>query len=634
MFDAVRNNKRIVQVFLALITLPFALWGVESSFGSRGTTGELASVGGSKITRQEFAQALRDQQERLRGQLGREFNPAMLETPEARQAMLDSLVTQRLLLKHASQAGLMASDVQLVEVISSIPALQENGRFSKQRYEQALRAQGLTQAGFEARLRQDLTLQQLVQAVSDTAVVSGAAADRVVAIQLEERQVSEATIRQGQFSGQVKVSAESIEAFYEKNRRQFEIPQQIRAEYAVLSLDAVASAQAVKDEDIDKRYEEEVAGKARQRKEARARAEQILAQLKAAPDRFAELARQHSQDPGSAARGGDLDFFGSGAMVKPFEEAVFKLKEGQTSGIVESEFGYHIIRLTGIRKGDAGEERRASHILLTAPPSPKNAATSRQDIEREMKRQAAAKQFADAAETFSNMVYEQADSLAPAAEKFKLTVQRTDFFDQANRAAAGPLAGSEKLFAALFSDDALKNRRNTDAVEVAPNTLVAARVAEVRPARLRPFEDVKGEIEKQLVAEEASRLALKEGEAMLSRLRQGESVVLPWGPQQTVIRQPMRGLPADAQRAIFRVAADKLPAYAGLQLANGSYAIYRITAVRSGAAKSSGDPRQQVLRAQLAQLTGAEDFNGYQAALRQRYGVKIDKDALAKSENE
>lgn len=633
MFDAVRSNKRIVQVFLVLITLPFALWGVESYFGSGGATGELASVGGSKITRQEFAQALRDQQERLRGQLGREFNPAMLETPEARQAMLDSLLTQRLLLLHATKAGLMASDAQLVEVIGSIPALQENGQFSRQRYEQALRTQGLTQAGFEAKLRQDLTLQQLVQAVSDTAVVSGAAAERVVAIQLEERQVSEAAIRPDQFAGQVKLSAESLKDFYEKNRKQFEIPQQIRAEYAVLSLDAIANAQAVKAEDVDKRYEEEVAGKARQRNEARAKAEQVLAQLKAAPDKFAELARQHSQDPGSAARGGDLDYFGRGAMVKPFEEAVFKLKEGQTSGIVESEFGYHIIRLTGIRKGDVGEERRASHILLTAPPAPKNATASRQDVEREMKRQAAAKLFADAAETFSNMVYEQADSLAPAAEKYRLTVQKTDFFDQANRAAAGPLAGNEKLFAALFSDDAMKNRRNTDAVEVAPNTLVAARVAEVRPAQLRPFEAVKGEIEKQLIAEEASRRALKEGEAMLSRLRQGESVALSWSPQQTVVRQPMRGLPTEAQRAIFKAAADKLPAYAGLQLPNGSFAIYRITAVRSGAAKGEGDPRPQVLRAQLAQLTGAEDFNGYLATLRQRYRVKVDKAALAKGEN-
>ena len=633
MFDAVRNNKRIVQGFLLLIALPFAFWGIDAYFRGGGPD-EIARVGDSGITRQEFAQARREQQDRLRQQLGREFDPAMLETPQARQAMLDALLTRRLLLLHAGKSGLLASDAQLAEVIASMPALQENGRFSKQRYELALQAQGLQKAGFEARLRQDLSVQQLVQALSDTAVVAAAAAERVIAIQLEERQVSEATIRPDRFSGQVKVSAETVKAFYEENRKQFEIPQQIRAEYAVLSLDAIANMQSVEAKEVDKRYEEEVAGRVRQRKEARAKAEQLLAQLKAAPEKFAELAREHSQDPGSAARGGDLDYFGRGAMVKPFEEAVFRLKEGQMSGIVETEFGYHIIRLSGIRKGAAGEQRRASHILLAAPPAPKDATRSRQDIEREMKRQAAARQFAEAAESFSNMVYEQPDSLAPAAEAFKLKVQTTDFFDRANRAAAGPLAGNEKLFAALFSDDALEHRRNTDAVEVAPNTLVAARVAEVRPAQLRPFEAVRAEIEKRLLAEEAARLALKEGEASLARLQRGEDIALSWSPPRTVLRQPMRGLPAEAQRAIFRAPAGKLPAYAGTQLPDGAFVIYRITAVRSGAARGRDDPQPQVLRAQLAQLAGAEDFNAYTAALRERYGVRIDRAALAKGENE
>lgn len=633
MFDAVRNNKRIVQVFLALITLPFAFWGVDSYFRGGGGGDELASVGGSKISRQEFAQAVRDQQERLRGQLGREFNPAMLETPEARQAMLDSLITQRLLLLHATKSELTASDGQLREVIASIPVLQEDGKFSMRRYEQALRAQGLTQAGFEAKLRQDLTLQQLVRAVSDTAIVSSAAADKVVAIQIEERLVSEAAILPGQFAGQIRVSAESVKEFYEKNRKQFEVPQQIRAEFVVLSREALAEQVTVSPDEIKSAYEKNaknyVAQEERrashiliqasadapeaEQKAARAKIESILQQVRKNPSDFAKLAKEHSQDPGSSPKGGDLGFFPRGAMVKPFEEAAFSMKVNQVSDVVRTEFGFHIIRLTGIKPGKVRSLEEA-----------------RDSIAAELKLQAAGKKFAEAAETFSNMVYEQSDSLKPVAERFKLQIRQTAFFDQTNRAAAGPLAGNDKLFSALFSDDALKNGRNTDAIEVAANTLVAARVAEARPAELRPLESVRAEIEKRLVAEEAARLALKEGETNLTRLVKGESVALAWSREQTVVRQPMRGLAPEAQRAIFKAAADRLPAYTGTQLPSGAYMLYRISEVRSGAAKGAGDPRAKAQRAQLVQLSGMEDFNAYLASLRARYGVKVDQAALAK----
>ena len=637
MFDAIRNSKRIVQVFLGLIILPFAFWGVDSYFGQSRGGGELASVGGSSISQQEFSQAMRDQQERLRAQLGRDFNPAMLETPEAREGMLDSLVTRRLLLLHAAKSGLTANDAQLIEVIGSIPSLQEDGKFSKRRYEQALRTQGLTQAGFEAKLRQDLTLQQLVQAVSDTAVVSKAAAERALAIQLEERLVSEVAIRPEQYAAQTRIADATIKNYYEKNQKQFEIPQQIRAEYVVLSREALAEQVSVSPDEIKSAYEKNagkyVAQEERrashiliqspadapeaEQKAARARIDAILLQVKKNPADFAKLAKEHSQDPGSAQKGGDLGFFSRGAMVKAFEDAVFSLKANQVSDVVRSEFGFHVIRLTDIKPGKVRSLEEA-----------------RESIAVELKSQVAARKFAEAAEAFSNTVYEQADSLKPAAEKFKLPIRQTGFFDQANRAAAGPLAGNDKLFSALFSDDALKHKRNTDAIEVAPNTLVAARVLELRPAQLRALESVKSEIAQKLQAEEAARLAQKEGAEELVRLNKGEAVALAWGPPQTVVRQPMRGLTPEAQRAIFKASADKLPAYVGMQLPNGAYMLYRISQVSAGAAKGDADPRPKAQRTQLVQLSGAEDFNDYLAALRQHYGVKIDRAALAKGANE
>lgn len=633
MFDAVRNNKRIVQVILVAITLPFAFWGVESYVRNVGGAGDVATVGGAKISQQELAQATREQQERLRGMLGREFNPAMFDSPEARLAILDSLVSQRLMLLQASKAHLMVSDGQLREFIGRIGALQENGQFSMQRYEQALRAQGLSQAGFEAKLRQDLTLQQLVAAVSDTSIVSRGAAERLLAVQLEEREVGEASIRPEQFAAQVNIPSEAVKEFYEKNRKLFETPEQVRAEYLVLSRDVLAEQLPLDETEIRSTYEKN-AGRYTQpeerrashiliqvakdapeaeQKAARAKIDSLLQQVKKNPKDFEKLAKEHSQDPGSAAKGGDLGFFGRGAMVKPFEDAVFSLKEGQTSDLVRSDFGYHIIRLIGIR----AEKARPY-------------AEARGEIIAELKAQAAAKKYAEAAEAFANTVYEQPDSLKPAAEKFQLPIRQTGLFGKGDRQAAGPLA-NDKLMAAIFSDDALKNKRNTEAVEVAPNTLVAARVREHKPAELRPLDAVKADIEKRLAAAEAAKLARQEGEAKLALLAKGESAGLNWSAPQTVVRQAMRGLPAEGQKAIFKAPADKLPTYTGVQLPGGAYALYRITKVKPGTTDEN-DPRAKAQRAQLAQLAGTEDFNAYLAALKERYPVQINRAALEAKE--
>lgn len=636
MFDAIRNNKRIVQIFLVAITLPFAFWGVESYVRNVGRNSDAASVGGSKISQPEFAQALRDQQERMRRALGREFNPAMFDTPEARQAILDSLVTQRLLLLQAGKANLTASDDQLRQFLSAIPALQEDGKFSLRRYEQALQSQGLTQAGFEAKLRQDLTLQQLVSAVTDTSIVSHGAAERVLAVQLEEREVSEAAFQPQKFASQVKIGAEQVKAYYETNRRMFEAPEQVRAEFIVLSLEGLAQQVTVSEDEIKARYESNAArykqaeerrashiliqapkdAPEAEQKAARAKIDGILQQLRKSPGDFAKLATEYSQDPGSASKGGDLGYFPRGAMVKPFEDAVFSMKENQTSDVVRSDFGFHIIRLTGIR-AEKGRSFNEAH----------------DEIANELKAEAAAKKFAEAADGFSNMVYEQADSLKPAAEKYKLTIRQTGFFDKANRTAAGPLGSNDKLFSALFSDDAVKNRRNTEAVEVAPNTLVAARVLEHKPAELRPLDAVKADIEKKLAAEEAAKLAQKEGESKLAMLVKGENAGVAWSPPQVVLRQGMRGLPPEGLKAIFKAPSDKLPSYAGVQLPGGAYVIYRVTQIRPGAVKED-DPRAKAQRAQLAQLSGSEDFNAYLAALKARYPVEINKAALESKERQ
>ncbi len=634
MFDAVRNNKKIVQIFLVLITLPFAFFGVDSYVTNAGSGGELASIGGSPISQLEFQQAMRDQQERLRNAMGENFNPAMLETAEARKAVLDNLINQRLLALDASKMGLTVSDQQMRETIAAIPAFQDNGQFSLPRYEALLKAQGMNQPMFESRLRSDLALKQVVGAVAEGSLVSSASAERVFAVQFEERQVSDARIGTQAFVGGVKLAEGAVQKFYDANRSRFEIPAQVRAEYVVLSQDALAAQLSPSDADLRKEYDAHPE-RFRQGEERRAshiliqarkdageaavqaaleKIEGIAAQIKANPADFAKLAKENSQDPGSAEKGGDLGFFGRGAMVKTFEDAAFGLaKEGDVSGVVQSDFGFHIIKLTGIK---AEQVRPFEEV--------------RNEISAELKKLEASRKFAELAEGFTNLVYEQADSLKPAAEKYKLTVQTTDWIARNGKAPA-PF-NNEKLVTAVFSDDAVKNKRNTDAVDVGKGVLVSARVVESRPASLRPFDEVKAEIEKVLIQEEAVVQAEKDGEKKLAQLNKGEAVAIDWSPSRPLQRME-QGIPPEVLRAIFRAPSDKLPSYAGVKLPGAGYVLFRIEKVTRPTSTGKDDPRLQAIKQQYSRLLAEQDFAAYVAALRKRYDVKVNAAMLESSKD-
>jgi peptidyl-prolyl cis-trans isomerase D len=627
MFDAVRNNKKIVQVFLALITLPFAFFGVESYVRNAGTGDAVARIGDVKISPQQYQQAMREQQERLRAQLGGQFDAKMLDTPEARKAILDDLVDQQLLLLEANKKGLFASDEAIRQTIGSIDAFRVDGKFSPERYEAALRGQGMTPAGFEARLRQDLTLQQLATAVSQSGITARTVSDRILAMQTETRDIQEYRLPLDTFLDKVKLADGAVKKFYDDNSRQFEMPEQAKVEFVVMSMDAISAALAITDGEVKAWYDghKDRYQQAEERRashiligfeklgkdKARTKAEEVLKEVRKNPAAFADLARKNSDDPGSAAKGGDLGFFGSGMMVKPFEDATFALKEGEISGIVESDFGFHIIKLTGIHAAKG-----------------KELAEVRGEIEAELKKAAGSRKFAEAAEAFSNIVYEQADSLKPAAEKFGLSVKQSEWLGRQANPVNGPLA-NEKLLAAVFSEDSVKNRRNTEAVEIAPNTLVAARIVDYKPATLQPFESVKGSIETLLRRQEAQELARKDGEARLEALRKGEDK-LGWGAVKSVSRLDPRQVPPPAVPTVFKMDAGKLPAYAGVDLPGSGYALFKLVKLNAGEALD--DARKQALVRQLNTLEAQEEVHSYLAALRNRYKVEINAAALEAKE--
>jgi peptidyl-prolyl cis-trans isomerase D len=611
MFDFVHRNKRVVQVVLALMTIPFAVWGIES-YTRRGGADTVATVNGLAVTQRELEAELRRQQEQMRRMFGRNFDPAVLERPEARRAVLDALVTQRLVTSAAQKANLAVSDEMLAELIHSLPDFQSEGRFSKAQYELALRSQNppMSSAQFEARLRNSLILQQLSRAVAENAIAPRAVAERLAALEVQKREISEARIGGQQFLAQASIDEGKVKAYYDANPGEFRIPERVRAEYVMLSAEALARLEPATDAEIKAAYEARAAEfkVAEQRRashilvKTKEEADKLLLELKKAPGRFAELAKKRSQDTGSAEKGGDLEWFSSGMMVKPFEDAVFAMKkEGEIAGPVQSEFGFHIIRLTGIK---ASRVRPLEEL--------------RKELATEITRQKGTRKFAEAAEAFNNLVYEQPDSLKPAAERFKLQVQSTPWIAKSANQELGAL-DNPKLLAALFSQDSIKNKRNTDAIEVAPGALVAARVVEHQPSAQRAFDEVKKDIGEKLRRQLSVELAQKDGAAKLEQLRKGADAGIKWSAPRTVSRRDAQGLTRELLQPIVAADVSKLPAYIGIPVPDAGYLLVRIGKV------IEADPKEKNPEsgARVGQLFGASQYDAYLDSLRRRADIEI-----------
>ena len=628
MFDFVTKHKRLLQFVLALMIVPpFAFWGIQWTQRETAGVGEVASVGGQKISEQEFTEALRQQQERLRGMLGRNFDPALLDSPAMRRELLEGMISQRLMMQHAARNHLTVSNETLVETTMSIPAFQVDGKFSRERYDAALRNERMSPEAFDAALRGDLLVQQLTGALADSGLASKAVSRQLAQLRAQQREIAEHRVQADALVAQAKITPEAIRAFYDGNPARFQVPEEVGVEYLALSTDALLAAEQVGADEIKSYYESNLSkyGEPEQRRashiliavksgagdaekaKARERAAQILSQLRKSPGSFAELAKSKSGDPGSASRGGDLGFFSRGMMVRAFEDAAFRLKPNQISDLVESDFGFHIIKITGIKAGKM-----------------KSLDAARPEIERELKKQRAGRRFAEAAEAFSNLVYEQSDSLGPAAERFKLAVQRAHGVTR--QSAPVPALNNPRLLAALFADDSIRNRRNTEAVETAPGVLVSARVLDHKPASQRPFEEVKGELGKQLTQQEALVLARRQGEERLKELKNGDASAVRFGTTRLVSRDEPRDLSPEALSRIFGADASKLPAYAGVESKNG-YVIYRVTRVVD---VEPDETRRRSVQSELGRASGTQEFKSFLDGLRADAKVEINKAALEK----
>ncbi len=626
MFDFVRKHTRVMQFLLFLLIFPsFVLFGLEGYNRFREGGAAVATVDGQDITQGEWDAAHRSQVERMRSSMPN-VDVKLFDTPEAKYSTLERLVRDRLLQVAATQLRLGASDARLAAELQQNPTIaalrRADGTLDMERYRQLLATQGMSPESFEAQVRGDLASRQVMSGVGVTSFSSSALADVTLNAFYEQRQVQVARFAPADFVGQINPSAAELEAYYKANADKFQSAERADIEYVVLNLAAVQKDIVVPEAELKTYFEQNAArlagleerrashilinadkaAPAAERDAARAKAQALLAEVQKSPAQFAELARKNSQDTGSAAKGGDLDFFGRGAMVKPFEEAAFALKKGETSGVVETEFGFHIIRLTDIKQ-----------------PEQKSFESQRAKLEQEVRAQLAQRKFAEAAEQFTNIVYEQSDSLKPAAERLKLDVQHASNLGR-EVVAGNTAANNPKLLAAVFSPDSIEKKRNTEAVELAPNVLAAARITNYSPARTLPLDEVKARVREQVVAQQAGERARAEGSAKLAEWKASpDAAKLP--AAIVVSRETKQAQPTALIEAALRASTQTLPAWVGVDLGTSGYAVLKVEKVLPrDAANAAGLARE---RDQYAQWWASAEGLAYYKLLKEKFKAEI-----------
>ena len=624
MFDFVRNNTRLALGFMLLLIIPsFVFFGIDGyKRFTDGTSTTVAKVDGLSITRGEWESMHQRVVDRARRQ-----NPEQesLDTPALRRETLDNLVRDRVLIAAANKLHLAPTDDRLRRLFAADPQYAQIRNPDGSVNRELLAMQGMSSEGFAQSLRQDMAVQQLIGGLTRSAFAPAAIASAGLDPLLQRREVQLQRFDPAIYRAQQNPTDAQVEAFYKAQQASFKSPEKADIEYVVLDLAALAKGVTVSEEELRKFYADNAARftapeerrashvlikvdkdmSAADKAKAKARAEELLAQARKAPAGFAELARKNSQDPGSAAQGGDLDFFGRGAMVKPFETAAFSLKPGEVSEVFETDFGYHFLTVTGVRGGQKKPFEEVRAVLET-----------------ELRTAKAKAEWPKMAEQFTNTVYEQSDSLQPAIDKLKLDKKTATVLRTPAPGTTGLLA-SAKLLDAVFGSEAVSNKRNTDAVEVAPNQLVSARVVKHSPARTQELAEVKVAVSERLVIQMSAEQARKEGEARLAALKQAPTDALPL--TLVVSRAQAQGAPKSVIDAVMRVDAAKLPAVVGVDLQTQGYLVLRVTKVLPREAAPGGDA---ALQGQFAQAWAAAETEAYVAALKKRYKAEI-KDGVS-----
>lgn len=608
MLNFIRERAQgwIAWVIVGLLIIPFALWGINQYFGNGGKL-VAATVNGTEISQSEFQQAFYDQRNRMQQMLAGQYD-AQLFDPQIKKRVINELVDRELLLQHASDVGFRVGDQTVVSTIQSIDAFRENGVFSTSLYQQQLQTQGQSPTAFERRVKRIMTAGQLPDGLASSTFVTDAELDAVIKLEQQQRDFQYFVLKTTNFQDESLADEAAIKEYYQQHADRFMTAEKVRVEYVELSAAALKTDKEPSEEELRDFYdanqsqfsvpeERQASHILIQLKEgadeaavtaARKKAEDLEARIKAG-ESFEKLAKENSDDPGSAELGGDLGYFGRGIMEPDFEEAAFSLKKGEVSEPVLTSFGYHIIKVTGIR----GAKSKPFEDV-------------RDDIRAQFKADAAERQYFDLAEKLTNMAYEMPDSLSEVADTLGLELKQSPFF---GRTGGTGVFANPRIVAAAYSDDVLKQGYNSEPLEVGPNHVVVLRVLEHQEANQRPLSDVQSQV-KQLLIQDRARDAVKAvGEKAVQQLTAGESadavtktLSANWKAVNAVTRKakdPDALIVKQAFRLTHPASADS-PSYGGVVLSTGDYAVIRLNKVVDGdpAAMSAAD--RETLKRRLA----------------------------------
>ena len=619
MLQAFRTHKRWMMFIAMIFIIPsFVVTGIYSYNRMSDSENDLATVGDTSITMMDFDNAKRQYLDNFRRQMGQSFKPNMLDTAEARASILAALISDRAISLEIASEYMNVGEADAINLVKQAPAFQRDGKFSTEAYQQFLNSMGKSDEQFVLELRRDLTRQMLLSAVSQTTQASNTVAQRIHDLLTEERTIRTFEIKPTAFLKSVSVTDAEAQSYYDQNKSLFAVPESVDIEYVVLSPESYKNIKASED-DIKTFYEQNLqrfstpeerrashiliaVNGEKSDADAKKEADEIYKQLQADPSKFAQLAKSKSADPGSARQGGDLGFFQKGMMVPEFDNAVFSGKKGDLVAPVKTQFGYHIIKIVDVKPAQAKPLKEV-----------------RGEIEALYQQQAAIRAFAEDAENFSNMVYEQSESLQPVAERFGLKIQTVknvtrDFEDQLI---------NPNVIEALYGFDVLEDKRNSNAIEVASNTLLSARVTAHHKQTVKTFDEVKSDIVATLKNQKATEAARAQGSADIAKLLDKKSASGKFGDKTVISRERPGAYAYEVVTAALRPDANKLPTYTGVQTQDGSYFVIEVQSSK----KIEASPEQLAMRkAELAQLYSNPEQAAFISGLETKFGTQILKD--------
>ncbi|MEY3171387.1 MAG: hypothetical protein RJA27_467 [Pseudomonadota bacterium] len=613
-------QTKAAKIILALILIPFALFGIDSYLNQAGNNLSIAKVNGYKIALPEYNRAIENVRNRIMSE-GKKVDPAMFDSFEFKESVIDGLITKQLLNNDIKKSRFRITDQQLSQYIIGMPEFQKDGKFSQEIYDKVLQNNQLTPKKFEESIRNDLLIQQVRDGLQKLTFIPPNNLAETLKATSQQREISVAEFKTKEYMTKANIAEKDMQAFYDQNKSKFLAPEQVKAEFVVFSLANILPTINVTEDEIKSffkanadKYQNQQQREAShiliaasknappaEKAKAKAKAEDVLNQIRKNPKQFEELAKKYSQDPESAKKGGDLGSFGRGMMVKPFDDAVFSMKVNEISNIVESDFGYHIIKLTKIIGEGGGFD------------------AMRPQIKAELIYQKGQEKFAALAEEFSNKVYEQSSSLDAVSKRFNLPIQKTDWI---SRNDSDKFFKNEALMSALYSKESIKDHRNTEAIEVTPNNLISARVVDYKAQSTKPFADVRKNIEDYLKFESAKKMVASEGEVALKSLTNA-SHKIDWQPATLVDRKNTKGLSDAVVNHAYKMPTDKLPSYSGFMDGNNGYVIVKVNKVSFP--NESNEENKQAFASDYSEALSAEYLSAYLKGLKAKASVSVNQ---------